>query len=254
MDIVFERGTGSEPRGHALLYFRSSSDAGELWATYVVMLPITVDLSKYVPPFLMNQVGDLGGKDLSAFAFPPAPEKVAGHHYLEELAAIREDDILFAGTIDPADAASAMMAVSEAVQRYADMYFEVVMTSQPTDAADVEEAVGFGVNEVLYGLMSDGDKLTELTKLVGKLKFAAEGGEGALIEEAEAEINLLAKHLPEDHQISRLVEAAKDGGSGSARLAYLFLQRCYHLNQEEFVKLGQVEEEIRGLEAGEAPG
>ena len=254
MDIVFERGTGSKPRGHALLYFRSSSDAGELWATYVVMLPITVDLSKYVPPFLMNQVGDLGGKDLSAFAFPPAPEKVAGYHYLEELAAIREDDILFAGTIDPADAASAMMAVSEAVQRYADMYFELVMTSQPTDAADVEEAVGFGVNEVLYGLMSDGDKLSELTSLVGKLKFAAEGGEGALIEEAEAEINLLAKHLPEDHQISRLVEAAKAGGSGSARLAYLFLQRCYHLNQEEFVKLGQVEEEIRGLEAEEAPG
>ena len=221
----------------------------------VVVMPIMVDLAKYVPPFLMNQVAsEISSKDLSAFAFPPAPEKVAGHQYLEKLAAIREDDILFAGTIDPADAASAMMAVSEAVQRYADMYYEVVMTSQPTDAADVEDAVGFGVNEVLYGLMSDGDKLSELTKLVGKLKFAAEGGEGALIEEAEAEIKLLAKHLPEDHQILRLVQAAKDGSSGSARLAYLFLQRCYHLNQEEFVKLGQVEEEIRGLEAGEAPG
>lgn len=75
MEIIFEKGSEEKPKGHALLYFRSSSDPEELWASYLVVLPIAVDLSKYVPPFLMNQVGELGPKELSAFAFPPAPEK-----------------------------------------------------------------------------------------------------------------------------------------------------------------------------------
>ena len=70
MDIVFDRGSKEEPKGHALLYFRSRSSLEEIWVTYTVILPITVDVTKYVPPFLMNQVGELGPKELSAFAFP----------------------------------------------------------------------------------------------------------------------------------------------------------------------------------------
>jgi ribosome-associated protein YbcJ (S4-like RNA binding protein) len=34
-------------------------------------------------------------------------------------------------------------------------------------------------------------------------------------------------------------------------LAGLYLQRCFHLVQEEYVKLGQVEQEIKVLESGE---
>ena len=70
MDFTFERGSADNPRGHALIYFQSFHDAGELLATYLVVLPIQVDVSKYVPPFLMNQLGEMGAKELSAFAFP----------------------------------------------------------------------------------------------------------------------------------------------------------------------------------------
>jgi hypothetical protein len=252
MDIVFERGNKEEPKGHALLYFRSTSDAEEIWGTYMVILPITVDISKYVPPFLMNQVGELGPKDLSAFAFPPAPEQVETYKYLEEVALMRDDDILYAGTINPADVPAALMSVNEALQWYAQTYSELAEARHPDELAESELTSGVAVNEVLYGLMSDSDKLSELTKLVGRLRFAVEGDEESLTKEAQEEIELLAEHLPENHRIQSLTEAAKSGGSRGAKLANLYLQRCFHLTQEEYVKLGQVEAQIRELEASES--
>ena len=253
MDIVFDRGSKESPKGHAFLYFRSSSDREEIWATYITLLPITVDVSKYVPPFLMNQVGELGVKELSAFAFPPAPEKVDSFGRLEELAAIRDDDVIYAGTIDPDDVASGMMSVNTATQWYAEVYGELIANRPGAETEIAEETSGLGVNEILYGLMSDADRLSELTRLVGKLRFAVEGTEEALIREAESDIYLLAKHLPENHSIPRLIEAAKAGGSRGAALADLYLQRCFHLVLEEYVKLGRVEEQIRAHEVEDTP-
>ena len=251
MDVVFERGAKEEPKGHALLYFRNASDSEEVWATYLVVLPITVDVAKYVPPFLMNQMGELGPKDLSAFAFPPAPEKLGSYSHLEELSRVRDDDVLFGGTINPTDVSSALMSVNEAVQWYAGIYADLAAARHPAEAPGAETDSELSVNEVLYGLMSDGDKLGELTKLVGRLRFTLEGGEASLMKEAEAEIQTLAKYLPENHQINRLLEVAQSGGSRSEELANLYLQRCFHLMQEEFAKLIQVEKEIKQLEAAE---
>ena len=248
MDIVFDSGSKDQPKGHALLYFKSRSDPEELWATYLVVLPIPVDVRKYVPPFLMNQVGEIGPKELSAFAFPPAPEKVDGYEYLAELAGSRGDDILFGGTINPSDVASALMSVNETVQWYADVYGQVAGTREATGPVSEEGRAAIGVNDVLYGLMSDGDKLSELTKLVGRLRFSSEGGEEALMREAEDDILVLASHLPEKHHVPQLIDAAKAGDSRGTRLADLYLRRCFHLIQEEYVKLGQVEAEIKALE------
>ena len=252
MEITFDRGNREQPKGHALLYFRGASDPEEIWATYLVILPITVDISKYVPPFLMNQVGEIGPKDLSAFAFPPAPEKLQSYSYLEELAETRDDDILFAGTINPLDVPSALMSVNDAVQQYAESYSELASALHPPESQPDEVSSGLGVNEILYGLMSDSDKLGELTKLVGKVRYAVEGHEENLIKETEADISFLAKHLPENHHIDKLVEAAKAGGNRGAELAELYLQRCFHLVQEEYVKLGRIEEEIQAFEASES--
>ncbi len=250
MGLTFERGNDAEPKGHALLYFRSSGDPEEIWATYLVILPITVDVSKYVPPFLMNQVAEIGPKDLSAFAFPPAPEQVESRVYLESLAEARDDDVVYGGTFNPTDVSSAMMAISETVQQYADAYSSRAGLEHVLSGPD-EVASGLAVNEVLYGLMAEGDKLSELTKLVGRLRFALDGSEEALAREAESDMLLLARHLPDNHNVSRLVEAAKAGGPDGTRLAALYLQRCFHLVQEEYVKLGEVESEIRALEEGD---
>ena len=247
MDFTFERGSADNPRGHALIYFQSSHDAGELLATYLVVLPIQVDVSKYVPPFLMNQIGEMGAKELSAFAFPPAPEQISGMSYIQELAQAREDDVIFGGTISTMDVTSLLGTVNEAIGWYADLCSDQI---QQPDALpeEIDDEDSLSVNDVLYGLMSDQDKLSELTRLVGRLRDAVGSGDLALAGETRSEIMALGRHLPESHQVSRLAEAASSGGENSAQLASLYLQRCFHLMSEEYVKLGQVEEDIRGLE------
>ena len=253
MGIEFDRGSADQPRGHALLYFRSTSDPDDIWVTYLVILPITVDVSKYVPPFLMNQVGELSAKELSAFAFPPAPEHLGSYRTLEEMAAARGDDILFAGTLNPDDVPAAMLSINEAVHEYAEMYGQVPGVVEEGTEVGEPEGAGPGVSEVLYGLMSENDKLGELTKLVSRLRFSIEGSDDSVVEETEEDISLLAGHLPDNLDIPQLVRAVKSTGSGGAGLAELYLQRCYHLVQEEYVQLGQIEEKIREMEAEASP-
>ena len=254
MAASFERGTEGQPKGHALLYFTGSAEPDEVWATYLVILPVSVDVAKYVPPFLMNQVGDIGPKDLSAFAFPPAPEKMPGRASIERLAEVREDDILYGGTINSADVTGSMMAVSEAVQKYVELYEAYVgPTAAGAETAELEapDEEGLSVNDVMYGLMSDSDKLSELTKLVGRLRFAIDGTDAGLVKETEQDIRVLSKHLPDDNRIPSLIEAVKTTDERGPGLADLYLKRCFFLIQQEFTQLGQVEEEIRSLEAGE---
>ena len=254
MDIAFDRGSSEKPRGHALLYFRSTDDPEEVWVTYLVVLPVIVDLTKYVPPFLMNQVGEVGPKHLSALAFPPAPERLGSYAELEDIAAQRDDDILFAGTVNPTDVLAAMTWVNDATQRYAEIYSQVVAPAEKGEGADGAESSGASVNEVLYGLMSEEDKLGELTRLVGRLQFAIEGSDQKPVREAEDEINVLSRHLPASHSIPQLLRAVKSSDSRGAELAELYLQRCYHLFQEEYTKLGEVEEKIGELERLQSSG
>ena len=253
LDIVFDSGSKERPKGHALLYFRSSSDPEEIWVTYLVILPISVDVSKYMPPFLMNHVSELGAKELSAFAFPPAPERLESYGALREMANIRGDDIIFAGTVNPSDVPAAMMSINETVQRYAEMYGQVAGASMPLGEKDEEDSTGLGVSEVLYDLMSESDRLGELTKQVGRLRFAIEGSDAGLIREAEEDIKLLARHLPGNHNVPQLIQAVKSGDKRGAELADLYLQRCFHLVQEEYGKLGEIEERIRELESEPSP-
>ena len=253
MSIDYHRGDWVRPKGHAFIYLRNSLDHDEVWATYVVVLPITVDLTKYVPPFLMNQIGEMDAKDLSAFAFPPAPERVSGYDAIERMAEARDDDILYVGTHNPSDVTGALGRVSEAVQSYSEEYAQIAGSptegSEATDDkdADVEE---LSVSDVLYGLMSDSDKLSELSKLIGRLRFAVDGSDDRLISETESEIALVANHLPQSHNITQLVEAVKSNDSRSAELADVYLQRSYHLVHEDYAKLTAIEGRIKELESG----
>lgn len=258
MSVEYHRGDWVRPKGHAFIYLRNSLDHEDVWATYVVVLPITVDLSKYVPPFLMNQMGEMDAQDLSAFAFPPAPEQVPGYDALEQMAEMRDDDILYIGTHNPSDVTGAMGRVSEVVQAYSEEYTKITGSSTTGgetqgDEAD-EETGGLAVSDVLYGLMSDSDKLSELSKLIGRLRFAVDGSDDRLISETESEIGLVANHLPQSHNIPQLVEAVKSNDSRSAELAEVYLQRSYHLVQEDYAKLTAIEGRIKELESGAGKG
>jgi hypothetical protein len=204
MDLTFERGSQDSPKGHTLLYFRSFDDPDQCWATYIVILPILVDVSKYVPPFLMNQMGDIGPTDLSAFAFPPAPEQVSGYDYIKELAASRDDDVLFGGNMNTSDISSALMVVNEAITWYAELYADNTAPQSEPDIIEQDDALpGLGVNDVLYDLMSDNDKLGELTRHVGRLRDAVNTGDEGLAKETQGEIAILALHLPDNRSGGR---------------------------------------------------
>ena len=242
MTLSFELGNIESPKGHALLYFKDSVQ-GDFYATYIVLLPITVDVSKYVPPFLMNQVGEFGPGDMSAFAFPPAPEQVEGYDYLVDLAKKRQDDLLDGGEVTGTDVSSSMMKVNDVVQEYLELYEERYEIEART-LDESESASELHVNDVLYSMMTEPDRLNELTKLVGRMRFAVESGENSIVKEVESDINALSEYLPETFQIHRLLKWATAVSDESSHITDLYLQRCFHLSREEYKELGEIEAQI----------
>ena len=243
MDLFFEIGDRNSPKGHALLYFVDS--LGHWYATYIVLLPVTVDVSKYVPPFLMNQVGEFGPGDMSAIAFPPAPEKVASLDEIKDLAAQRSDDLINGGVCDMSDVTSAMSKVNDVVESYLELYSDELFVRE--EITEVSGNPDDAINDVVYAFMSQPDRLNELTKLVGKIRFAVEGNAMTMLEETEMDIRTLSTHLPDGFQIDDLLKWALGSGVKADKLTELYLRRCYHLSLEEYGELGEVEAKINEI-------
>jgi hypothetical protein len=255
LDLTFERGDGARPRGHAIVYIRDQSDRDVVAATYVIVLPVTVEIAKYVPPFLAQQVPGLSDRGLTAFAFPPAPERVAGYDHVVKLAEARDDDLIFAGTRATGDTAMLMALMGEIVAEYSERY-QKAASAGPAAAgqavARTSESEGGGVDEVVYGLMSEADRLNELTRLVGRLRYAAEGGDRATADDAESHIRGLARRLPANRQVDRLLAAAHSKSPEGARLAQLYLERAYCLYREDYMRVKALDAEIAGIESRSA--
>ncbi len=251
MDLIFEQGDQSQPRGHAILYYRSG---GHVWAAYMVVLPLKVDFTKYIPPVLASQVKLQGLEEFSAFAIPPVPEEAKSLDYLKELAQLRRDDLVYGGEADPDDFLDMAQRVSYAVQSYTKLYQEVSQR-QPAEDAGEKELPGATVNEVLLSFMGEKEKLAELAKLVGKLQFAMDSEDKRLISETEEEMRTLAGFLPENYRVSRLIETARQSADYGPKLAQLYLERCYKLANEDYAALRSVDEAIRDVEqsSGRSP-
>ena len=255
MDLVFDRGDSQHPRGHALLYFRVDTEPDKVYATYVVTLPVKSDLTKYVPPFLASHLGNMPLSELSAFAMPPVPEAVNSFEELERLSQLREDDLVYGGSMFSFDLPRMMETATEAVQVYSSLCSEALgMISTPAEGA--AEAIGeelretlevaavpetepepepepddsLNVNEVLFSFMSESDKLGELSRLLGRLRFAVDGADQSEADEVGSEITVLARHLPESFKVSDLLDVAKDNSERSSQLAKLYIDRCFRLS------------------------
>ena len=250
MALTFERGDPARPRGHALAYFRASSDPDKLYATYVIVLPISVDIGKYVPPFLASQLGNVSLSDFSAFAMPPVPEEVRSHRELAGLAEIRDDDLLDGGSVTSSDIADMMQTVTELVSKYAQVWADSPKPAPLPDsgnAAHPEHVEGAGVNEVLYSLMNERDRLAELSKMVGRLRFAVEGNDTNTLDEMSDEVRLLSRYLPDTYRIPSLLQALMDSSTQGGELAQLYLDRCYKLSNGDADGARDLEERIEGL-------
>ena len=269
MTLEYHIGDPAKPRGHALIYFRDGSNPDRVGAAYVVMLPVSVDISKYVPPFLAGQVEQLGSGDMSSFAFPPAPEPVPSETWLRETAALRGDDLLFGGVANLDDVTSLMAAVADISSEYASQYDSNSKLKAGPDSqqvgsgasggdsavssAESESAPTSDVHDVMYGLMAEVDLLTELTRLMGRLQYEASGGDDAGARESEAKIRAIGRHVPENRRIDLLVAAATDGKPDSARRAQLYLERVFAMYREDYTRVHTIEGEIRAL-APDTPG
>lgn len=270
MDLHFEIGDRQRPRGHAILYFRVDTEPDNVYGTYIITLPISADLTKYVPPFLAAHLGSAGSGPLanfSAFAMPPMSELVeGGYEQLVRLANVRNDDLVYGGSMFSYDLARMMESVAQAVQEYSDMWVqssaeEGVSIAPAGDAAiplgssapPVEDAGGaqsdsLGVNEVLWSFMSEGDRLAEMGRLLGRLRFAQEGNDVAAVTDITDEMTALGRHLPDEFGIGLLVAAASDTTPNGVQLAQLYLDRCYRLSSGDTEQVRRIDEAIKNLQ------
>ena len=263
MDLTFERGDAHRPRGHALVYFRVDTEPDKLYASYIVVLPVKADFGKYVPPFLASHLGNLPLDNFSAFAMPPVPEEISGHGELERLSDLREDDLVFGSSMFSFDLPRMMEGITDAVQSYsqlcADYYdrqglagapaAEGLPSGAPTET-EGEEDTSYSVNEVLLSLMSERDKLAELSRLLGKLQFAQEGNDDSMTGEVTDEITALSRHLPEEFQVLNLLAAARESTGQGSRLAQLYLDRCFRLSDGDTSSARALEAQIEELRGG----
>lgn len=250
MLLSFERGSAGEPKAHALVYFKSATAPDEIYASYLIVPPIAIDLMKYMPPMFAGNISMADMQSLAAIPLPPIPEKVTGLGYLRRLSERRDDDLLFLGTMNPTDIGAVMAQVSEAAQEY----LRVCKASfEGLDAREEEptisESVASSVEDVLYSFMSERDKLGEMAKLVGKLRYAMDGNDKALLEETAAEMEALSKRLPEKYRAGKIIGAAKTPGIRGRRLAELHVSRCYKLCDEDYRAVEEIDVQIREMDA-----
>ena len=267
MTLEYHIGDSVSPKGHALIYFRDGANPGRVGASYVVTLPISVDISKYVPPFLAGQVEQLGSGDMSSFSFPPAPEPVPSESWLRETAVSRSDDLLFGGTVDFDDVTSLMAVVADISGVYAEQCEKLGIGAADPDAAwprsnkvDDRESSGStdtkvaDVNDVMYSMMSEPDLLTELTTLMGRFQYESSGGDSAGALESETKIRSIAKHVPENRRIDLMIEAAADGRAHSAKRAQLYLDRAFAMYREDYTRVHVIEKEIKAIGGSQSSG
>jgi hypothetical protein len=245
LDLHYDLGNPRKPRGHALLYFRNPND-GSLLATYLVTLPITMDMARYLPPAFAAGLPLPGNSPAGPMPIPPVPEPVESLAALERLAQVRDDDLLFCGDVPSAPATALMSATYEAAQRYGDAYQSYLQTvpAAPTAKAELNE------EEVLYSVMSEGERISELAMLVGKLRYAAEGKDQRLVLETVRQMRALAATLPTKYRMDELLEAATRSDAVDATLLELLVDRVFKLYREEYEALPALELRIRELQAG----
>jgi len=224
-----------------------------VWATYLVVAPIKMDLGKYIPAAFASQLaGQLSAAGPSAYPLPPVPEKFeAGLAALERLAELRDDDLLDGGTLRMADPLYALQPVADIGTQYAEKcasYFD----AQPLEgsAAQPAQQAGSGssdVDDLLLQVMSDRDKVERLARLAGTLRYAIEGGDTRLGDETVSDMERVGRQLPDKYRPADLIAAARSTEPRSAQLAELYLERCYRLVDEDYAAMADLDSRIEQL-------
>ena len=242
--LTFRAGDPDRPRGHALVFFRDGESPDQVWATYLVVAPIKMDLGKYIPAAFASQLaGQLSAAGPSAYPLPPVPEKFeAGLTALERLAELRNDDLLDGGTIRMSEPLYALQPVADIGTQYAELcagYFAAQPVPSGSSTPDVDD--------LLLQVMPDRDKVGRLARLTGTLRYAVDGGDTRLADETLNEMQRIARHLTEKYHPTELIAAARSSEPRGAQLAELYLERCYRLVDEDYAAMADLDNKIDQL-------
>ena len=252
--MIFDLGDSNNPKGHALVYFTVSTEPDKVYSSYIVILPLKSDLSKYVPPFLASTLGDIPSDNFTAFSMPPAPEDNYSLQQLRELANMRSDDLINGGSIFSYDVTRLMELANNTVQEYSSAYSDKEISESDTISIDTQndleptQDTSFDVNTVLFDLMTEKDKLSEVTKLLSKLKFSQDSNDTIMAEETTAELQSISKYLPSNFKISELIRAATNMKPNGLIIASLYLDRCYKIAEEDYESVKKLDEQIDSLD------
>ena len=103
------------------------------------------------------------------------------------------------------------------------------------------------VDELLLQVMPDREKVGRLARLTGTLRYAVDGGDTRLIDETVADMQRVARRLPDKYRPAELIEAARSSEANAAQLAELFVERCYRLVDEDYAALADIDRRIEAL-------
>jgi hypothetical protein len=243
--LTFERGDAYHPAGHAFLYFGNGED---VTATYIVVGPIAFDVGKYIPPLLASSLGSMGLPSQTAFfPIPPVPETLKLSE-LRRMADWRGDDILVDPFTSASDPATLMTRVAEIGDAYATAYkdgWERAASSQPVQSAGGESTEGLAL---LYSVLPERERIAEIARRLGTLRYAVEVRDTALVESTCAEMRAIGAYLPANYRIKELIDAAQRPDTEGARLAQLYVERSYKLSAADEEGVPALDAEIESLE------
>jgi hypothetical protein len=250
--LTFRAGNPDRPRGHALVFFRDGDSADNVWATYLVVAPIKMDLGKYIPAAFASQLaGQLSAAGPSAYPLPPVPEKFEeGLDALERLAELRNDDLIDGGTLRMIEPLYALQPVADIGTQYAGAcatYFARQSLQEPVAERVTSGASSVDVDDLLLQVMPDRDKVGRLARLTGTLRYAMAGGDTRLVDETLNDMQRIARHLSEKYHPTELIAAARSSEPRGAQLTELYLERCYRLVDEDYAAMADLDSKIDKL-------
>ncbi len=255
MQLSFDLGDAQTPRGHAIVYAHAGNDPNHVMATYCVVLPIQFSIGKFLPPMLAGQLSMEGLQDAQAMSVVPIPPMLEDSPSLDELRQLaerRDDDLCDIGTVFISDDGQRLTYAAEACQSYAQLFADYTRSWPAVEAVAASGGEGtplddLNVEDVLAGVLSERDRLTELARMVGQVGYAREGHDQRQLDEVTGSMRRLARTLPEKYRANQLIDAATSSNTSGSRLAELYLRRAYKLADEEYADIPPIDDEIRAL-------
>ena len=145
-----------------------------------------------------------------------------------------------------------MLSTHEIANEYANSYRQMIEQLPVEAAAPVPEAAPEAAgdeDELRWALLDERERIGELAKLTGQLRYALDGDDRRLLQATVEKIERLRRRLPEKYRIGEFLAGAQRPGDTGRRLAELYIDRCYKLSNEQYETLADLDREIAELEA-----